>query len=111
MRTLLNNILESIKPCYLQGTLTGQEYPETFFTYWCFEAPEEYMDNKPYKALWGFWVYCYSNDRTTLETCLKDAIEMLREQGFIVQGRGEDAASDERTHTGQMVTVYYIESY
>ncbi len=69
------------------------------------------MDNRPYKAVWGFWVYCYSNDRQTLETCLKDAIEALRAQGFIIQGRGQDAASDERTHTGQMITVYYIENY
>lgn len=107
----LSEILEVIKPCYLQGTLAGKEYPETFFTYWCFEAPEEYMDNKPVKALWGFWVYCYSDDTETLNTSFDGAIEALRANGFIVQGRPTNAASDEKSHTGKMITVYYIETY
>lgn len=111
MRNSLHTVLENIKPSFLQGTLPGKNYPETFFTYWCFDAPEEYMDNKPIKALWGFWVYCYSNDPETLETSLNEAIEALRDNGFIVQGRGIDLASDRPSHTGRMITVYYIETY
>lgn len=111
MRSELTAILEKIKPCFLQGTLTGKTYPETFFTYWNFDAPESYIDNRPYKAVWGFWVYCYSDDPDTLETSLKEAVEALRAGGFIVQSRGIDVESDENTHTGKMITVYFIENY
>ena len=111
MRNSLHAVLENIKPSFLQGTLPGEKYPETFFAYWCFDAPEEYMDNEPVKALWGFWVYCYSDDLKTLETSLNEAIDALRDNGFIVQGRPIDLASDRISHTGRMVTVYYIETY
>ena len=111
MRHVLFSILRKKHATYLQGTLPGEDYRPTFFTYWCFDAPEEYMDNKPVKALWGFWVYCYSNDPEVLETSLNEVIEALRDNGFIVQGRPIDLASDRPSHTGRMITVYYIETY
>lgn len=109
MRSLLFNTLSAIEPTYLQGTLAGLEYPPTFFTFWNFDTKEEYYDNKPRKRIYAYWVYCYSDDEEKLTSALRSAIEALRSKGFIVQGE-TDAASDERTHTGRMVTVYFIES-
>ena len=112
MRNSLHDVLNNISGTYLQGTLPGPNYPEgTFFTYWCFDAPEEYMDNRPVKAVWGFWVYCYSDVPWLLDEHLNEAIEELRDNGFIVQGRPIDVASDRPSHTGKMITVYYIETY
>ena len=69
------------------------------------------MDNIPIRAEWGFWVYCYAVDPRIPQAALDEAIEALRAAGFIIAGRGEDAASDRPTHTGRMITVYYIENY
>lgn len=109
MRTLLYNTLAAIKPTYLQGTLAGQDYPATFFTFWNFDSPESYYSNKPSKRVCAYWVYCYSNDPTELETALTSAVIALRSAGFIVQGV-TDAQSDEPTHTGRMINVYSIET-
>lgn len=111
MKQLLVSELEKIKPCYLQGTVSGEVYPRTFFTFWNFDTPEDYADNKPVRCVWSYWVYCYSDDPDALDTALNSAIDNLRAAGFIVQGRGEDIASDRPTHTGRMITVYYIENY
>lgn len=111
MRSLLVDTLKKIYPTYPQGSLSPDEYPDHFFTYWNYEKPERYADNKPVGAVWGFWVYHYSSDSRTHEKALQDAMKALRAEGFIIENPGVDAASDKRSHTGRMMTVKYIESY
>ena len=111
MRSLLHSTLKNIYPAYSQGSLSPEEYQGTFFTYWNYERPEIFADNKPVGAHWGFWVYCYSDDPKTLDKALQDAVEALRAAGFIIENPGVDAASDKRSHIGRMITVKYIESY
>lgn len=114
MKNKLISILETFGfPVFLQGSLNDdEEYPPSFFTFWNFETPERaHYDNRPHRAEWGFWIYFYSNDPSAVDTTLAEAIKLLQEQGFVTDGKGEDVASDEITHTGRMVTCIITENY
>lgn len=114
MKSELINILESMGfPVYLQGSLNDDEdYPVSFFTFWNFETPEDlHYNNKASRAVWGFWVYFYSEDPSLVDTKLDEAKKKLEEAGWIFEGKGQDVASDEPTHTGRMLTCYKIENY
>lgn len=114
MKNKLIALLETFNfPVFLQGSLNeDDEYPPSFFTFWNFETPEDHhYDNKPVRAVWGFWVYFYSDDPAIVDTKLAEAGALLRENGWIIDGKGEDVASDEPTHTGCMLTCRYIENY
>ena len=112
MKNKLVNVLESLGfPVFLQGSLNPDEaFPETFMTFWNFETPEgQFYDNDSHSALWGFWVFLYSTDPETVETETEKVRKLLKENGFILQGRGEDADSGRNTHTGRMLTLYFME--
>ena len=109
MREELEKILEATGyPASLQGTIG--DYPESFWTYWNFATPETFYDNAPAAALWGFWIFFFSTDPALVESESNAAITRLRAAGWIVEGRGEDALSDEPTHTGRRLTVYKREN-
>lgn len=113
MRNELVHVLEATGfPSHLQGTLgTEMEYPESFYTFWNFETPEVHYDNNPIYAVWGFWVNFYSIDPGLVETETNEVIKRLRAGGWTVAGKGEDAASDEPSHTGRRITIYKREIY
>lgn len=111
MKNKLIDILESRGfPVFLQGSLNADgKYPDTFFTFWNFETPDgQFYDNESHSAVWGFWVFIYSNDPETVETEETTIRKLLKENGFILSGR-EDADSGRETHTGRMITVYFME--
>lgn len=112
MKGKLVELLESRGfPVYLQGSMAEDEkYPDSFFTYFNFDTPDgAFYDNDSHKADWGFWVYFYSNNPRLVESETKEVYKLLKESGFILQGRGTDANSDEESHTGRMLTAYYME--
>lgn len=114
MKKKLIELLESLNyPVFLQGSLNNEaEYPDTFFTFWNFETPEgSFYNNAASKAVWGFWIYIYSDNPELVEAELEKARSLLKEAGYITSGKGEDVASDVDTHTGRMIEVYFIENY
>lgn len=114
MKNELISILETFSfPVFLQGSLNDKDaYPSSFFTFWNFETPEDtHYDNNASRAVWGFWVYFYSDDPSLVDSKLIEAKSLLKEAGWIVDGKGQDVASDEPTHTGRMITCRRIENY
>lgn len=105
MKAELEKILKATGyPASLQGTIG--DYPESFYTYWNFETPETFYDDTAAYAVWGFWIFFFSADPALVESETSAAIARLRAAGWVVDGRGEDALSDEPTHTGRRLTVY-----
>ena len=100
-------------PVFLQGSMNDdEEYPPSFFTFWNFQTPEgAHYDHKATRAERGFWVYFYSEDPELVDVMLEKAVKLLKEKDWIADGKGEDVASDYETHTGRMVTCYYMETY
>lgn len=110
MESKLIELLESLGyPCYEQGSLTEDNIPESFFTYWLTDSEVECFDNDDKKVLWSYWVYFYTNNPELLSITLKNARKLLKENGFIVDGLGSAVKCDIDTHSGRLLNVYYIE--
>ena len=113
MKDLLINAISSLGyPILLQGSLNKDEpYPESFFTFWNNTSDgDEFYDNEEHSYIWDFDLNFYSSDPALVNTKLLEAKSLLKQQGFIVTGKGYDVASDEPTHTGRGINVLKIES-
>lgn len=98
-------------PVMLQGSLSAEDaYPAAFFTFWNNSTDDAaFYDNVETETIWNFDLNFYSTDPTLVNTVLLQAKSALKAVGFIPDGSGHDVASDEPTHTGRGMTLYYIE--
>lgn len=118
MEDKLIQLLETIKeenlisyPVYRQGALTEKKYPPSFFTFWNTDTPDHaHYDNEAYGYSWAFMINFYSIDANLTYSVLEQARQVLKEAGWIVSGKGYDVYSDEPTHTGRGLTIYYLET-
>lgn len=113
MKDLLISTLEPLGfPIKLQGSIGADEpYPESFFTFWNNDTEgDQFYDNEEHSYLWDFDLNFYSSDPAIISTKLMEAKQLLKQQGFIVPGKGYDVASDEPTHTGRGIHVLKIEN-
>lgn len=108
----LITLLEVYKfPVYRQGSLAKDEaYPESFFTFWNTDTPEHsHYDNKSYGIAWAFRVCFYSTDPDLVYSEISAVREDLKAAGWIVPSEGYDVLSDEQTHTGRGIDVFYLD--
>ena len=113
MKQELINLLSTFGyPVRLQGSLAPNEaYPQSFFTYWNDETADgSHYDNDAINYIWTFSIYFYSTNPTLVNTVLLQAKTLLKNNGWIVGGKGYDVPSDEATHTGRAIDVLYIEN-
>lgn len=98
-------------PVIRQGSLAPDEvYPESFFTFWNNDSPDHaYYDDNEYGTDWDFDVNFYSTDPQKTYNVLADARVKLKQNKWIVPGKGYDVASDEVTHIGRGMRVFYLE--
>lgn len=112
MEDKLIEILETFGyPVVRQGSLgPDEEYPDSFFTFWNNDSPDHaHYDNAEYGTEWDFDVNFYSIDPEKTYQVLADARIKLKQNKWIVPGKGYDVASDEVTHTGRGMRVFYLE--
>lgn len=112
MKDVLIEVVEQLGyPIFLQGSLGKDEaYPNSFFTFWNNSVDgEEFYDNEEHRYVWNFDLNFYSNDPILVNTKLLEAKTLLKQNAFIVAGKGYDVASDEPTHTGRGINVLYLE--
>lgn len=113
MKEQLIAVLEDFGyPVFLQGSLNGAEdYPESFFTFWNFDTPEEmFYSGEPIGAWHGYWVYFYSTDPLKVQTVPEQARQSLKAAGWTPDGKPHDINVDVPTHTGAFFTVYKLEA-
>ena len=99
-------------PVYRQGSLSADEaYPEEFFTFWnnSTEDHAHYAD-EVFGIVWDFDLNFYSTDPDRTYSVLSDAAKELKKHGFIIDGNGYDAMSDEPTHTGRGIGVLFLQT-
>ena len=113
MKDLLIELLESFEyPVFLQGSLNKDDaYPDSFFTFWSDESVDgSHYDNDAINWVWSFSVYFYSTDPALVNSMIDEQVrKLLKQNGFIVSGKGYDVASDEPTHTGRGIDALIIE--
>ncbi|MCQ2609195.1 MAG: hypothetical protein MJ151_00120 [Lachnospiraceae bacterium] len=94
---------------YRQGTVT-KEYPDLFITF--FEVVSKggsHYDNKPNSNIYNFDVNVYGKDVDAVYNTLDSAIAVLKENGFIVDGKGIDVPSDDAEYIGRHIEIIKIE--
>lgn len=110
-----DNLIELLStfgfPIYRQGTFPQDEsYPSDFFTFWNSETEDHaFYDNNEYGTVWTFNVNFYSNNVENTYSFLAEAKKLLKKNGWIAPGKGYDVASDEPSHTGRGIEIYYLE--
>lgn len=112
VKTTLIDLLKSFGyPVKLQGSLTENEsYPNSFFTIWNNETNDgDHYDNNPINYIWDFTIYFYSIDPLLVNTVLLNAKTLLKNNGWIIGGKGYDVPSDEPSHTGRAMDALYQE--
>ena len=112
MEDKLIEILETFGyPVVRQGSLgPDEEYPDSFFTFWNNDSPDHaHYDNAEYGTEWDFDVNFYSIDPEKTYQVLANARIKLKQNKWIIPGKGYDVASDEVTHTGRGMRVFYLE--
>lgn len=112
MKDELIRLLESLKyPVFQQGTMNQEEgYPEAYFTFKNMNTIDDsFYDNEEHRTIWVFIVAFYSSNPDLVNTELLKAKKTLKENGFIVSGKGNDVDSDEPTQTGRGIIVKKIE--
>lgn len=97
-------------PVIRQGTLTEDEtYPDDFFTFWNNDSSDSsHYDNEVASMIYNYDVNFYSNSPNNTYNKLREAINLLKREGFIISGDGYDLVSDEDTHTGRGVNALYL---
>lgn len=114
MWTKLEEVFEKTGLEYSRQGSYGEddEYPESFFTFWNFDTPEEgFYDDKANRSVWYWQVYYYTKDPATLYSKMDEFIRLAKEVGFVVEGRGQDIPSDRPDYPGRMITIKYMEIY
>lgn len=112
MKKLLIETLSAFGyPVFLQGTLNPDEtFPDTFITFWTdYTADNTHFDNEVRTVEWSFSVILYSNDATIVNTKPDEIRAAMKAAGFIPQGKGQDVASGEPTHTGWATDYIFVE--
>lgn len=112
MREVLRELLQtefgySVR---LQGSYSpAEQYPESFFTIWGSSEDGSHYDNDAIAFVWDYTVYFYSTNPQTVVNTLSEVRKLLKENGWIVRGKGYDVPSDEPTHTGRAIDVLFVE--
>jgi hypothetical protein len=112
MKEQLINLLSTFGyPVRQQGTLGPTEkYPDSFFTFWNDETDDgSHYDNDPISFVWQFTVYFYSKSPVLVNEIMLSVRDLLRSNGWIIGGVGYDVRSDEESHTGRAINVYYVQ--
>ena len=112
MEDALIGLLESLGYRVMrQGSLApGEKYPKHFFTFWNNDSPDHaHYSNDDYGTDWDFDVNFYSVDPEKTYKVLADARIKLKQNGWIIPSKGYDVASDEVTHTGRGMRVFYLQ--
>ncbi len=112
MEDNLITILSSFNyPVYKQGSMSDDAvYPETFITFWNNASPDHsHYDNNNYGTAWDFSVFVYSSDPATVYSVLSDIRTALKAAGWVCPSQGYDVASDEATHTGRALEVFFLD--
>lgn len=113
MTDALIEILESFGyPVYRQGSIGENEpYPPTFITFWNnTEEGHSFYDNETVNVEYDFDVNVYSNNPNTPYSLINQIRQAVKQNGWIIETRGYDAASDEQTHIGRGMRILYLKN-
>ncbi|MBR0038950.1 MAG: hypothetical protein IJP71_02975 [Lachnospiraceae bacterium] len=97
---------------YRQGSFSeNQKYPSLFITIWENESSDKshYDNNKTIGYEHDFDVNVYGNNSKEVYNTLEQVITALKNNDFLVDGKGIDAPSDEPNYIGRHINAIYVD--
>lgn len=107
---LYNTLLSLGYPVFLQGTYTGETYPDSFITTITNASDDrEHYNDETTSWTWNFTVIFYSKNPELLDTAPDDIRSALKRAGFIPQGKGFNIFSDDPDFTGWATDYLFLD--
>lgn len=87
---------------FLQGSLgADDEYPAEFITFWIADSSDDsHYDDDVHSGTANVTLFYYSNSAKNVNLMPSTIRFAMKSAGFVPQGKGHDAPTDESTHTG-----------
>ena len=106
----LFNLFEKIGlPYFRQGSLSDEDYKDSFFTYWNINTPNtSYYDNNETRYIEDVMIYFYTNDAKLIYSKMDEFIEEAKKAGFVVTSRAYDTPADKDNYYGRLVRINII---
>lgn len=103
---LLNEIeTEKGFPNFRQGSLSDENYPDSFFTFWNFDTQnDKFYDNEERRFHELVQIGFYTNDANLIYSEMESFREKARAKGFHAT-RPTDAPSGKDTHFGRVCVL------
>jgi hypothetical protein len=112
MQQLFDLFNEIGLPYFLQGSLSDEEYPASFFTYWNIDTPNDsFYDNAESRYITYMQIGWYTNDARKLYLQLDEDGEFYKkakQKGFVFVGRAKGANADKKTYNGRVLYLKII---
>lgn len=98
-------------PVMLKNTILAKDLPDDLILFWQFSSMDESYDNMDAVTRWGFEVSYLSTDPQKVADNSKAIRGLLKDAGFIPDGKGYDIVTDigSTSHTGWQCDFYYME--
>ena len=97
-------------PYFRQGTLSTDNYPESFFTFDNFSTTfQAYYDNSNWKEIVKVQVGFYTNNARVIYSKMDEFITEAKKAGFIVESGAYDVPSGRIDYFGRSVTIDIIQ--
>ena len=109
MQELLNLFEEIGLPYHRQGSLSDDNYPPSFFTFWNIDTPNlKHRDNKAKAYAYYVQVGWYTNDAKLIYSQLDEGGEFYNKakaKGFDFDSRAKDANADKDNYFGRVCYI------
>lgn len=103
---LLNEIeTEKGFPYFRQGSLSDEDYPDSFFTFWNFDTPnDKFYDNSERRFHELVQIGFYTNDASLIYSEMESFREKAKAKGFHAT-RATDAPSGKVNYLGRVCVI------
>lgn len=109
MKKLFDLFDEIGLPYFRQGSLSDEDYPPSFFTFWNIDTPNDsFYDNKENSFIPYIQVGFYTNDASLIYSQLDEDGEFYKKakaKDFTFAGRAKDANADKDNYCGRVCYI------
>ena len=97
-------------PYFRQGTLSTDNYPESFFTFDNFSTTfQAYYDNSNWKEIVKVQVGFYTNNVSLIYSKMDEFLAEAKAVGFVLKGGAYDVPSGKDNYFGRSVAIDIIQ--
>lgn len=112
MQELFDLFNEIGLPYFRQGSLSDDEYPTSFFTFWNIDTKNgSFYDNESKRYFSYIQIGFYTNDANLIYSQLDESgefYEKAKAKGFVFEGRAKDTNADKNNYYGRLCYIRII---